>query len=231
MNFFNSKNKFFLDMSKAEMISHSIVIVDNTKIVVNQAVPVSSNPFAELSSKIVLSTIMGNLLGSKQEPIIDSSSFERSFVFDDIIFKSSSLPPKVIIQQNSTELSNKIQDIFTEILREIPEIESAVAAVGINFELFVAAEDSSAIKTKIFQEDMAKELESMQTTLVYPIKDNDNCKLNLTIADANYKEQKGLYFKANFHNIITADNKLKDILKMPSDLLKQAKAKIEKLLK
>lgn len=210
------------------MISHSIVLVDDTKIVPNQAMPIKNNPFGDLSSKIALSSIMEKVFEKKQEPKIDNTSFEPSFIFDDIVFQSSSLPPRILVQQNSSELSDKLPKIFKEILKELPEIESEVAAVGINFELFISKDEDANVKTKIFQDKINVGLESASTTLVYKI--NDNCKLNLTIADANYQEQKGIYFKANFHNKVNDDNSLKDVLKKVSDFFKTANDKLEELL-
>ena len=110
----------------------------------------------------------------------------------------------------------------------MPEIESKIAAVGINFELFISKEDDENVKAKIFQNKINQGLESASTTLVYRI--DDNCKLNLTIADANYKETKGIYFKANFHTKITSDNSLKETLKKEAELLKRANSKVEELL-
>lgn len=210
------------------MISHSIVLVDDTKIVPNQMIPITNNPFGDLNSKIALIRIMEKVIGEKQEPKIDNSSFETSFIFDDIVFQSSSLPPRILVQQNSSELSDKLSNIFKEILQELPEIEAKIAAVGINFELFISKEDDENVKAKIFQNKINQGLESASTTLVYRI--DDNCKLNLTIADANYKETKGIYFKANFHTKITSDNSLKETLKKEAELLKRANSKVEELL-
>jgi len=227
MNFFNFKNKKFLDMSKAEMISHSIVIVDDTKIVPNKVSSISNNPFADLSSKITFINIMEKIDGERNQPIIEESPIERSFVFNDIVFKNSSLLPRVIVQQNSPELSDKLPKIFKEILRELPEIESKIAAVGINFEFFIEREDNGDVKAKIFQSSIMEGLESMTTTLVYNEADS---KLNLTIADANYEGKKGIYFKANFHNKIVNDNGFQEILKKEKAFFDRANKRIEELL-
>jgi hypothetical protein len=216
-------------MSKAEMISHSIVLVDDTKIVPNQMIPITNNPFGDLNSKIALIRIMEKVIGEKQEPKVDNSHFEPSFVFEDVIFQSLSLPPRILVQQNSSELSDKLPNIFKEILQELPEIEAKVAAVGINFELFISKDDDENVKAKIFQNKINQGLESASTTLVYKI--DDSCKLNLTIADANYKDTKGIYFKANFHITITSDNSLKEALKKEVELLEKANSKVEELLK
>jgi len=225
-NFKQTKLKF-LDMSKAEMISHSIVIVDDTKIIPNQANSIGNNPFADLSSKITFINIMEKIDGDKSVPIIDESPIERSFSFGDIVFKNSSLPPRVIVQQNSSSLSDKLPKIFKEILTELPEIENKVAAMGINFEFFIAKEDDGDVKKKIFQENITSGLDSMTTTLVYK---EDNYKLNLTIADANYENKKGIYFKANFHNVINSENKFQEIIKKEKDFFDKANNKIEELL-
>lgn len=214
-------------MSDARMISHSIVIVDDTKIVLNTANPIGNNPFADLSSKITFINIMEKIDGERNQPIIEESPVERSFIFNDIVFKNSSLPPRVIIQQNSSELSDKLPRIFKEILRELPEIKGKIAAVGINFEFFIEKEDNGDVKAKIFQSHMIDRLESMTTTLVY---NEDGSKLNLTIADANYEGKKGIYFKANFHNKIANGNEFQEIIKKEKGFFDRANKKIEELL-
>ena len=55
---------------------------------------------------------MEKVIGEKQEPKVDNSSFEPSFIFDDVVFQSSSLPPRILVQQNSSELSDKLSNIF-----------------------------------------------------------------------------------------------------------------------
>lgn len=230
-------NKFFLDMHEPKIISRSIVLVDNiigtAKFIPNQSIQVNnpSNPFQSLNSEIALASIMEKATGTYQEPTVpQEQTFQSQFVFDDIVFKCLSLPPKFIVQQNSSsESSDKLQKIFKAIFSKAPKVEAAVGigAVGINFELFIPNENLD-VKPKIFQQKILTDLDSMNITLVYKI--TANCNFNLTIADADYEEKKGIYFKVNFTTTLNDDIKIKDIVEKEGKYLQDAKKKIKELL-
>lgn len=228
----NKNNKLFLDMQEPKIISRSIVMVDNI-IETDQSTQLDnpSNPFQSLNSEIALALIMEKATGTYKEPtILQDQTFQSQFVFDDIVFKYSPLTPKFIVQQNSSsESSDKLQKIFKVIFSKAPKVEAAdgIGAVGINFELFIPNENLD-VKPKILQKKILTNLNSMNISLVYKI--TENCKFNLQIADARYKDKRGIYFKVNFHNTLNDDTKIKDIVEKERNFLQDAKIKINELL-
>ena len=224
-------------MYEPEIISRSIVLVDNVmgtaKPTLNKPIQVQNpvNPFQSLNSEIAIASIMEKATGQNQEPVIEGDqSFQSKFVFDDIFFQCSTFPPKFVVQHNSASgSSDKLQKIFKAIFFKAPKIEAAngIGAVGINFELFVPNENLD-VKSKIFQQKVLNGLQSTNATLVYKV--SEICELNLTIADADYQEKKGIYLRANFTTTLSSDIKLKEVVEKEDQFLRDAKEKINQLL-
>lgn len=206
------KNKSFLDMSKAKIVSKSIVFVDNElKGVVPKAtseiIKIKQSPFSELASLYLLQEIV------KKEGVRtkNSSEISQEFIFDDeFIFTHQTFPPKFVILQKTTD---KNPELLKEIsMKLFSFVKDYVGAIGVNYELFIDKNKDKPIvlRDKICNSNIKNEFESMSVNFVVNI---DNLtKLNLKIADATLDDKEIIHISANFHNLITTTNSANDIL-------------------
>jgi hypothetical protein len=212
MNFFNSKNKFFLDMSKAEIISKSIVLVDSEyKGVMPQTselIQLKQSPFSELASLYLLQEVVKKE-GFKTK---NSSEISQEFVFEDeFVFSHNLFPPKFTIL-------HKTSDKNSPILKEIAEkmisfVKSSIGAIGVNYELSIDKNEGGNqinLREKICNSNIQNEFEAMSVNFVVDV--DSLTKLNLKIADAKADEKEIIYITANFHNILTTENSIESIL-------------------
>lgn len=167
MNFFNSKNKFFLDMSKSKLISHAFVLVDN---IFSGQIPLgqtniqfqaTQNPFQELASapllKRVVKEVMNKPLGCKVSEMPPVNPMTKSFDFDNVlIFSYDAFPPRFSVQFNTdSEKTEVLQRIFQEIVDE--NVKQKIGAIGVNFELFVPNQDNK-VKDVLLNDKAKKDL-------------------------------------------------------------------------
>ena len=234
MNFFNSKNKFFLDMRNAKLISHAFVLVDN---IFNGQISLSQpniqfqatqKPFQELASagllKRVVKEVMNKSLGCKITEMPPVNPMTKSFDFDNVlIFGYDVFPPRFSVQFNTdSEKTEILQQIFQEIVDE--NVKQKIGAIGVNFELFVPNQDNK-VKDVLLNDKAKKDLSALSVSLSYVI---DGCNMNLQIADAARDGINGLYLNANFHNVISDIEQIEGV--MGKNFLDIAQGKIEKLL-
>lgn len=221
-------------MSKAKVISHAFVLVDN---VYNGQIPVGQiniqlqtiqNPFQELASagllKRVVKEVIDKPLVCKITEMPPVNPMAKSFDFENmLIFGYDAFPPKFSVQLNTdSDKTEILQKIFQELVDE--NIKQKIGAIGVNFELFVPHQDSKA-QDVLLNDKAKKDLNALSVSLSYII---DNCNMNLQIADAVREEVSGLYLNANFHNTVSDINQIEGI--MSTDFLAIAQKKIKDLL-
>jgi hypothetical protein len=210
-----NNKKFFLDMSKAELISKSVVLVDkNAKTFSNrqpQETPQNiqiSNSFSQLANILLLKTIIGKE-GFLSPP---SNPFSQDFVFGDFVVQNSLLPtPRFTIKQNTSDKkASKVNDITKKII-ELGSLLEVVDGVGLNYEMFYNNEDGKInLKTQICKDDISSKFDSAFIRLE---KNINSTKLTLTLSDAVYEGKKVMYILANFHNDVSTTNTLDSILR------------------
>jgi hypothetical protein len=215
MNFFNSKTKFFLDMSKAELISKSVVLVDKNARMLSNLNPQEAsqniqivNSFNQLANPILLKTIIGKD-GFLSPP---SNPFSQDFVFGDFVVQNSLLPtPRFTIKHNTSDKeASKVNDITKKIV-ELGNLSEVIEGIGLNYEMFYNNEDGQInLKTQICKDDISSKFESAFIKLEKHI---GSTKLTLTLSDAIYEGKKVMYILANFHNDISITNTVEKILK------------------
>lgn len=224
---FFKKQKYFLNMNSFDVISHSVVILDNkfnnidlTKSKLQIPIKID-NPFEQLTNKLVLKS----QIAEQVTELPNSDKVHREFLCNNnIIVKYDFFPPRLEIKHNTKEEKDEVKNIANKLIK-FADINDSIGALGINYELFIANDKVNVI-TSLLKDSIAKEFDSISATLVFNI--NDNRTLNLRIADANIDGKKGIYFHANFHNNITDENKISNIFK--EDLLTLAKEKIETII-
>lgn len=210
MNFFNSKNKFFLDISKAKMMSKCVVFIDDTleklRASTGQLIQIGQvkNPFEEVAHPLVLKGALKNNIVANPNNSFD----HKEYFCDDLVIISDYMPPKIQIKHLSQEDSDKVIKAAREII-EFTGIEKSVSRVGINYEMFL--EETRNIKDYLLKDSVAKGFTSLSATPVFEI--DENTTLNLTIAAAiNNEGKNGIYFQANFDSKVSELNKIFDIL-------------------
>lgn len=208
MNFFNSKNKFFLDMSNAKLLARSIVFIDDTlsklKLQPDQTLQIQiKNPFEPLAQALVVKSIL-------KMPVVEKANntqFNKEFVCGDYSVIYEAFPPRFQLVNREPKDESQITKIAKEMVN-FADIEKAINKVGINYELFL--EENRNIKDYLLKDSISKEFTSLSATPVFQI--DENTVLNLTIASAENNGKKGVYFRANFDNKITEENSLSVIL-------------------
>ncbi len=209
MNFFNSKNKLFLDMSNAKLLVRSIVFIDDTlsklKLEPNQTLQIQvKNPFEPIAHTLVLKSVLKSSV--IENP--NNTQFHKEFVCDDLTIVYDAFPPKLQIKHKTQKDENQIVKIAKDII-DFASVEKSVSKIGINYEMFL--EEDRNIKDYLLKDSVAKGFTSLSATPVFEI--DENTTLNLTIASAiNNDGKKGIYFQANFDNKVTDENTLSIIL-------------------
>jgi hypothetical protein len=208
------KNKSFLDISKAEMISKSIVFVDKNAKTISSLKPTGipqniqlENKFGQLSNLLLLKTIMGK--DGFQAP--STNPISQDFIFNDFVIQNTIFPPKFTIKHNTSDKKVlKINDIANKIV-EVGNLSEIVDGIGLNYELFYNNEDSKIdLKGQICKDDISSQFEKAYFRLEKHI---GSTKLVLTLSDATIEGKKAVYILANFHNEISTTNTLEKILK------------------
>lgn len=225
MNFFNFKTKLFLDMSKAEMISRSIVFIDNVfsniKFEPNKPIQLQiKNPFDVVANPLFLkSRVNTNVV---EKPNSDQMHRELSWNEDAFNMIYDLLPPRLEIKHISTVNDNRIIEISKDII-SFAGLENSIGKIGINYEMFL--EDNRInLKDYLLKENIAKGFTSLSATPVFQI--DENTVLNLTVASSvNNSGKNGIYFQVNFDNKVATNNSVSNILE--KDFLEIANEKIK----
>jgi hypothetical protein len=214
MNFFNFKNKKFLDMSNAEMISKSVVLVDKNAKTISSLKPQDtpqniqiSNSFSQLANILLLKTIIGKdgFLSPSSNPL------SQDFIFNDFVIQNSVFPPRFTIKHNTSDKkTSKVNDITKKII-EVGNLSEVIDGIGLNYEMFYDNEDGKInLKAQICKDDISSKFDSVFIRLEKPI---GSAKLTLTLSDAVIEGKKALYILANFHNEVSTTNTVEKILK------------------
>lgn len=206
--------KGILNMSKAEMISQSVVFVDkNSKIITdikigNQQQNVNiENKFVQLTNILLLKQIIGK--DGFQSP--SSNPIQQDFIFNDIVISNTIFPPKFTIKHNTSDKKSvKAVDIAKKII-EIGNLSDVVEGIGLNYEFYYNNETNQInLKQNICNTNISSDFESIHVRLSKDIK---STKLVLTLSDAVIDGKKVIYILANFHNDISTTNTIDMILK------------------
>lgn len=215
--------KGVLNMEHKEMISYSIVILDNVysniKFEEKQTVQIN-NVFAPIANQFFLKSILkSNVI----EDVNKSHNLHKEFISDDIRVIWDFFPPKIQIKHITEEKDKrKFIDIAKNII-SFTNLENNIGRVGINYEMFINDEKIN-LKDYLLKESIAKGFTELSATPVFTI-DKDTV-LNLTLASAiNKVGKKGIYLQANFDNIISENNKFEKILE--KDFIKIADEKVK----
>lgn len=210
-----NNKKFFLDMSNAELISKSIVLVDkNAKTLSNlkpQEAPQNIqiiNSFSQLANPLLLKTIIGKdgFLSPSSNP------FSQDFIFNDFVVQNSLFPsPRFTVKHNTADKeASKVNDITKKII-ELGNLSEVIEGIGLNYEMFYDNEDGKInLRTQICKDDISSKFESAFIRLEKHI---GSTKLVLTLSDAVIEGKKAMYILANFHNDISTTNTVDKILK------------------
>jgi hypothetical protein len=229
MNFFNSKNKFFLDMSELRTLSHSVVLVDKVfsslKLKPNQTAQIQiQNPFTNLANLLALKSVF-------KKPVVElpfGNPFHREFEAGNFAVIYDQFPPRFEIKDKNPDIKNLnlVRDIASELIT-FSEVEKDAGALGINYEMFLA-EDNLDLRKFLLKQDIAEGFTSLSATPVFKV--DEVTTLNLTIAAAiNDDNKDGIFFGVNFHTTLDGSRKISDILK--DDFYKIAKEKIKMVFK
>lgn len=217
---FRKKVPYF-NMKKAKLIGRSIVLLDNiySNLSLNKFQEILidvKNPFELLANNLVLKSIFGkNVIEGK-----NSNPSHKEFGCDGISFIYDFFPPRIMIKAEEKD----ILDITNKII-SFADINDKIGKIGMNYEFFL--EQDLKIKDFLLQDKFSKEFSTLSTTLILKI--DENISLNLKIAEATLNTQDGIYFEANFNNIVNQDNDILTILN--KDFLSLATSKIESVLK
>lgn len=203
----NQLNQNFLDMSKAEMVSYSVVLVDNLysnlKITTNQTIQVK-NPFEPIANALFLKSRLGS---NVVEDINKSTQLHKEFICDDLRIDYDFFPPKLQIKHITQSGKSNFIAIAKDLIA-FAGLENSIGKIGINYEMFL--EEEISLKDYLLKDEIAKGFTSLSATPVFDI--DENTKLNLTIASAiNNGGKKGIYFQANFDNKVAEKNTISDI--------------------
>lgn len=219
------KKKCFLDMQNLQLISRSIVMLDDTMtkspIISNQAIV---NNFDELANATTLKYIIEKSLKNELDNtcVDQPTPVYKKYIFGNLQFLWELFPPKLSITQVGD--GNDVILVVNEMLK-ISKVKSSIKAVGINYEFFT--NQSVDVKKLLLKDKVSKDLDALMIKLVYPI--NENCRLTLEVSDANYNEQSGVVFAINFHHIIKSSNNIHHLIE-DDTFVDKAKDKIAKLL-
>ena len=228
---FQNNKKFFLDMSGLKVMSHSVVLVDkiysNLKLNPNQTAQIQvQNPFANLANLLALKGVF-------KKPTVElplGNQFHKEFESGNFTAIWDFFPPRFEIKDKNPDVKNlnAVREISSDIVT-FSEVEKDVGAVGINYEMFLEAEETVLdLKLFLLKDDVAKGFDSLSATPVFKV--DEKTTLNLTIASATDDNNKdGIFFGVNFHTVIDGSRKISDILQ--DDFYEIAKGKIKLIFK
>jgi len=223
--------KGFLDMSKLDIKTHAVVLVDkiysNLPPQTNQIAQVQqiNNPFEKVANQLALKGVFQKTVSQLQF----GNNFHKEFVSDDFHITYDFLPPRLEIKDTNPQKNkeNSVQKITLDIIN-FSEIEQDIGAIGINYEIFLEGKDID-LRKFLLKDDIQKGFTSLSATPIFKI--DNNTTLNLTIAHATNKidSKDGIFFGVNFHIVLDGNIKVKDII--TKDYYAIAKTKIELIFK
>lgn len=201
-----------------KILSQSIVMIDkqcSSSSLTSGFYNPNQNPFQDLNSSVLLKRVVKDITkDTLDHRIIDNPPMSKQFIFTKrneflIEFLYESSPSKFTITQKNININDSqeyIKKIFTEIIDA--NIKTSIGSVGINYELFL--EKKCNVKDFLLKDNVAKECNGVNITIVYKYENNAN--INLTIAGAEIDEKSGVYFNINCDNMVTDDNNIDNIL-------------------
>lgn len=232
MNFFNFKNKFFLDMSKLEITLQSVVFVDKVfssfKPKSNQINQIKiQNPFEKVANPLALKGVFKKPV----VPIQFNDNFHKEFIAGDYTVIYDLLPPRLEISNknpNPKEI-DAVRSVALEIVN-YSEIEKEIGAVGVNYEMFLEGAEID-LRKYLLKDEVAEGFTSLSATPIFKLP-NESTTLNLKIASAtNDSNKEGIFFGVNFHalieeNVTIADILAKDFYSIATDKIKLVFSKL-----
>ena len=203
------RKKCFLDIQNAKIISQSIVLVNNIKILAPQQEINIHNPFANLCNDIVLKMIFEEQICNKNlttPPFINEYSLGAFTVTNDM-----TPSPRLAIKKQTNDKS--FADITSKVKKLIDtgSLLGKYDNVGVNYEIyFDNSQENINITNVICKQEISKMFSDCSIQLVAKI--DSDISLNLSIADAIKDGKKIIYITANFYHLNVGNKSLDNII-------------------